>query len=47
MKIGKEYEINLKGVCVKKELYKDNKVRAWIQNNESNEMAIIIEKEDE
>jgi len=43
MEIGKEYEISFKGVCVKKELYKDNKVRVWVQNNDTQEMAIVIE----
>ena len=43
MDIGESYEVKFVGKCVKKELYKDGKVRVWVQNDESSEMAIVIE----
>jgi len=45
MEIGKIYTIEVTGKIVKRELYKDGKIRAWVQNDETNEMAIIVENE--
>ena len=45
MEIGKIYTIEITGKIVKRELYKDGKIRAWVQNDETNEMAIIVENE--
>ena len=44
MEIGESCEVKFVGKCVKKELYKDGKVRVWVQNDETNEMAIVIEE---
>ena len=46
MEVGQLYTISITGKCVKKELYKDDVVRVWIQNDESNEMAIVKENKD-
>ena len=43
MEIGKNYAGSFKGKCVKKELYKDGKIMAWIQDDEFDEMAIVVE----
>jgi hypothetical protein len=45
MEIGKIYTVEFVGKLIKRELYKDGKVRAWLQNDSTNEMAIVIEGE--
>jgi hypothetical protein len=45
MNIGDSYTAKITGKVVKKELYKDGKIRAWIQNETTDEMAIIIDSE--
>ena len=43
MEIGEKVEVKFVGKCVKKELYKDGKVRVWVQDDVSQEMAVVIE----
>lgn len=45
MELNKVYKIELTGKCVKKEIYKDGKIRAWIQDDTSQEMAIVLDKD--
>jgi hypothetical protein len=44
MNVGEIYTVEVTGKVMKKELYKDNKVRVWIEDAEKNEMAIVVEK---
>jgi hypothetical protein len=44
MEVGENYTVEVTGKVMKKELYKDGQIRVWIENVESNEMAIVKER---
>lgn len=44
MNIGDKTKVTIEGIVVKKELYRDGKTRICVQNADTDEVAVVIEK---
>ena len=44
MNVGQKYEVSVIGKVMKKEVYPDGTIRVAIKNEETDEIAIVIEE---